>query len=316
MAKEEVIKKEEKEEQIDSPLRSGMSDNVKGAIIAVVVLLIIGFFVILLVLGENDNRKGGSVAEEHNLNASDYSEALTEFYDYFNSEDRKVIVFASTQCGYCVAQKPYVETIGKKYGVDYLYMDYLELNNENGEVDIVIEELGISGATPTTVIVEDGEIIGSWEGYLDGQEYFEQLVKYDLISEDKKYDLEDNITDIDYEKFEELLDDSSVSAIFINTPYCGLCTTEKLALNDFAAEHKVKVYELNSIVLSEDEFKEFTEGLGKWGYTSEAYEENTENVEVPLLLFVKNGKIIDYTTGYVDGETDLEVLFEDAGLLD
>ena len=34
------------------------------------------------------------------------------------------------------------------------------------------------------------------------------------------------------------------------------------------------------------------------------------------LLEVKNGKIIDYTTGYVDGETDLEVLFEDAGLLD
>ena len=62
--------------------------------------------------------------------------------------------------------------------------------------------------------------------------------------------------------------------------------------------------------------EKFLKGLGDWGYSTEEYEENYEQVSVPLLLFVKDGKIKKFEVGYVEGTTDLVKLFESVGLID
>lgn len=293
----------------ESPIKEGMSDVTKGVIIGSLVTALIAALVILLILGSNDKNK------EPKVDTSQYSEAMQEFYEYFESDELTLIVFASSQCRYCLAQEPIVEAIAEEYDLNYLYMDYLTLGS-NEEIDLVVEELGVSGSTPTSVVVKDGEVVYSWVGYVDGKTYVENLVKAGMLKKGTKYTLEDNIEGIDYPKFKKLLKDDEVSAILIDMPACNLCYRERIALNKLSEKHDVKVYNLSADVLSEDEMEKFLKGLGDWGFTTKEYEENYENVEVPLLLFVKDGKIKKFEVGYVEGTTDLEALFESVGLID
>lgn len=295
--------------KVESPIKSGMSDLTKGVIIGSLVTALIATLVVLLILGNNDKNK------ENKIDVSQYSEAMQEFYEYFESDELTLIVFASSQCGYCLAQEPIVEAIAKEYNLNYLYMDYLELGS-NEEIDLVIEELGVSGSTPTSVVVKDGEIVYSWVGYVDGETYVQNLIKAGMLKKGTKYTLEENVKSIDYTKFKKLLKDDEVSAIFVDMPACNLCYREKIALNKLAEKYDVDVYNLSADVLSEDEMEKFLKGLGDWGFTTEEYEENYENVKVPLLLFVKDGKIKKFEVGYVEGTTDLEALFESVGLID
>lgn len=293
----------------ESPIKEGMSDVTKGVIIGSLVTALIAALVILLILGSNDKNK------EPKVDTSQYSEAMQEFYEYFESDELTLIVFASSQCRYCLAQEPIVEAIAEEYDLNYLYMDYLKLGS-NEEIDLVVEELGVSGSTPTSVVVKDGEVVYSWVGYVDGKTYVENLVKAGMLKKGTKYTLEDNIEGIDYPKFKKLLKDDEVSAILIDMPACNLCYRERIALNKLSEKHDVKVYNLSADVLSEDEMEKFLKGLGDWGFTTKEYEESYENVEVPLLLFVKDGKIKKFEVGYVEGTTDLEALFESVGLID
>lgn len=295
---------------VESPLKSGMSETTKGIIIGAVVTALIAGLVILLVLGAKD----GNNNDNNLVNPSDYSDAMKEFYEYFESEEKTLIVFASSQCGYCVAQEPIVEAIAKEYNINYLYMDYLELGSDE-EIDQVIAELELeNGSTPTSVVVQNGKIIDTWVGYVDGEEYLNHLIDAGVVKKGTKYTLEQNIEAVDYSQFKKLLKGSKVSAIIVDMPTCAVCYEARVAVNELAEKHNIKVYQLSAKVLSDDEMDKFIDGLGTWGYDAEEYKED-KSVAVPLLLFVKNGKIVRYETGYSE-ETDLEGLFEKAGLID
>lgn len=342
MAKKVIKEEENKKIEAEAPIKLGMSDTTKGLIIGVAVAGMVAALVILLIVGQNNkDEKSNDVSNENyssssnstnnddndnndasnssgnnstnSSNSEGESDALKEFYNYFESKEKTLIVFASTSCSYCLMQEPIVHAIGEKYDLNYLYMDYLELNG-NDEVYQIIDELGIEGSTPTSVIVQNGKVITSWEGYVEGKTYVSNLIKAGLLDDSASYDFEDNITSIDYSRFKELLEGSKVSAVIVDMPTCGLCTTERFALNDLAEEYEVNVYQLSADNMSEDDIDEFIDSLGKWGYDDPGYEEN-QDVEVPLLLFVKNGKIVDYNLGYVEGETDLVKLFKDAGVI-
>lgn len=312
-------KKEEKEVKkvepvvVESPIKSGMSDTTKGMIIGVLVTALIATLVILLILGKNDgNNNSNSLSY---VDPSEYSDAMKEFYEYFESDEKTLIVFASSQCGYCLAQKPIVEDIAEEYDINYLYMDYLELASDD-EINQVIDELELSGgSTPTSVVVENGKVIYSWVGFVEGETYVDNLIEAGLLKEGTEYTLEENITDLNYSEFKKLLNNSKVSAVIVDVPACTVCYQERISLNELADKYDIPVYQLSSTALSEDEMNKFVDGLGDWGYTTEAYEEDKTNVQVPLLLFVRNGKIVKFEVGYVEGETNLEDLFESVGLI-
>lgn len=314
------VTKSEKNEPIvvESPIKaSGMSDTTRGIIIGVLVTALIATLVILLILGQNNNKDNNYNSNSGNnvqgdLDPSTYSEGLNEFYEYFNSKDKTLIVFASSQCGYCVAQKPIVEALAKEYKFDYLYMDYLELSSD-AEISLVIDELGIEGSTPASVVVQDGKVLNTWVGYVDGKGYLDNLVNSGLIDKNATYDLESEFVSIKYDKFLSLLKDSETSAVIVDMPTCAVCYEERIALNELAKEYDLKLYQMSAQSLSDEEIEEFSDKLGDWGYDNEEYEE-TGQVEVPLLLFVKDGKIKTYKVGYTEDD-DLEALFEKAGLI-
>ena len=242
--------------QVESPIKEGMSEVTKGVIIGVLVTALIATLIILLILGKNDENSNNN----EKVDASQYSEAMQEFYEYFESDELTLIVFASSQCGYCLAQEPIVEAIAEEYDINYLYMDYLTLGS-NEEIDLVVEELQVGGSTPTSVVVKDGEVVYSWVGYVDGETYVNNLIQAGMLEKGTKYTLEENIEGIDYTKFKKLLKDDEMSAVLIDMPACNLCFRERVALNKLAEKHDVKVYNLSAEVLSEDEMEKFLKGL-------------------------------------------------------
>lgn len=307
--KKEVPKKEEVVE-IENPIRSGMSDTTRGMIIGMLIMGLIAAIVILLILGRNDGKceSSNSGSDSSNIVASvEYakltdadkkkgSEEMQKFYTYFDKEEPTLLVFASTSCGWCQLQEPIVEKIAEAYDLDYLYMDYTKL--EGSEVSNVVSYLGIGGGTPTSTIVQSGKVLKSVEGMLEGKDYVEFLVEGGVLPKGSTYKDEENLIVVTYDKFKELLKGKDTTVVLfdfyaIQNSVCGdRCLDQRKVLNSIAKENNIPVYHLPLANTTDD----FIDDLGEWGYSTDAYKEN-KSVNIPLLMFVRDGKIIWHQNG-------------------
>lgn len=138
----------------------------------------------------------------------------------FLNEKTGIIYFGFPQCPWCRSLVPYLEEIGKKYGVEHIYYlnimdirDTYKLEDNKVVVDkkgsdsyyellklmdkyltkyTITDEKGKEYDTgvkrlyaPTTVVVKDGKIIGFNEGTVDSQQKFVALTE-DEIAELKE----------------------------------------------------------------------------------------------------------------------------------
>ncbi len=307
--KKESSKKVAKEE-IESPIKNGMSETTRGMIIGMIIMGLISVIIILLILGKKDdtNKVSGDGSNSSNVVASeDYkkltaadkkkgSEEIQKFYQYFDKDKPTLIVFASTSCGWCELQKPIVERIGKMYDLDYLYMDATKL--EGNEVYDVISYLGIEGTTPTSLVVQNGKVLSTISGMNEGKAFVEFLVDGGVLSKGSTYKDEENLIVVTYEKFEELLKGKDTTVVLfdfyaISSSVCGeRCLDQRLVINNIAKENNIPVYHLPLANTTDD----FIDKLGEWGYSTDDYKEN-KSVGIPLLMFVRDGKLVWYQNG-------------------
>jgi len=89
---------------------------------------------------------------------------------------------------------------------------------------------------------------------------------------------------------------------------CDSCRLEREYLNTLAKSNNIPIFHINTF--SDTEVDDFVQNIGEWGYKEKDYlEENI--VRIPLLLFVKNGKIVDYHVEYTaDNNTAIRELFK------
>lgn len=314
IVKEETKKKEEKVEEkqvIESPIKSGMSETTRGMIIGMIIMGLIATIIILLILGKNDGKisnNGSSSNSNSNvtvstkyskLSASDKkkgSEEMQKFYKYFDKDEPTLIVFASTSCGWCELQKPIVERIGEMYDLDYLFMDVTKLSSD--EISNVISYLGIEGSTPTSLVVQKGKVLKSENGMKEGKDFVQLLVDGGVLPKNSTYKDEENLIVTTYDRFKELLEGKDLSVVLFDFyatqgSVCGeRCLDERAIVNKIAKENNIPVYHLP---LSATE-SSFIDDLGKWGYSTDDYKEN-KSVGIPLLMFVRNGKLEWYQNG-------------------
>lgn len=293
--KKEASKKEEIVEKVSSEVQTtGISEFTKGLIIGVVITAFIALIVILLILGKSDGNtifNGGSSS----LSSANASDEMKKFYEYYERKEPTLIVYASSQCGYCELQKPILERIAELYDIDYLFMDLTQLTGD-GEFEKVGELLGTTGnGTPTSVIIKDGEVITSTEGMAEGREYVKFLISGGILKSDATYQDEDTLVDITYDRFTELLKSKSATVVLMDQyTNCGsTCLEERKIVNDIAKENNIPVYYLSGYAVSGTDF---VENLGSWGYSTDSYKEN-KSVGIPLLMVVRNGKIIWHQDG-------------------
>lgn len=322
MAKEK--KEIEKTEIIDNPERNIMSDKSRHIIVAVVAAVLVIGIVLVAILGNgnaskktsdsNSNKESNTTsnissnttsnAEKKERNKS--TDFLKDFYEAFDSKDVKVIFFARTSCGYCSLQKPILKNVAKDYDLDYFNIDTDELSET--EVSEVMSALGIGGSTPNTVVVKEGKVLATSNGYLDGKAYVKYLVKNGVLKEGSIYKQEKNLKEIDYSEFKKIAKEDKTSLVFLDTSACQACTTVRSLLNDFADDNDFEVYYLNSYNLTEDDVTDLVDKkLNEMGYDEKQYKEN-KSVSVPLLLVIKDNEIKDYILQSTDESDYKKVL--------
>ncbi|MDO4963222.1 MAG: thioredoxin family protein [bacterium] len=253
-----------------------------AAILVIAVLSIIGVFAV------KDLKQNGLVTN------SEVKKIMKDFNKYFNKKDRTVIYYASTNCGYCELQTPILETIAKDYDMDYLYVDSSKLPSKQRKE--VLDKLDIDHATPTTVIVENGEVIDTAVGYTDGRAYVEFFSENELIPEDAIYSAEKNLTYVTYDKFKDVISSDDDSIVVLGQTTCSHCIAVKPALNSIAEEYDLTINYLNLTDISEEQYNELVEDLKEIEYDDSDFVENG-SFGTPLTLIIKNQKVYSYING-------------------
>lgn len=268
-------------------------------VLSVICLALIGFLVV------------DALKEEGIITSEETNEVMKEFNSVFNSKERKVVFFASSTCPYCEFQKPILETIAEDYDMEYLEIDAATLGAKQRQE--IIEKLEIEGKTPTTVIVQNGKVIDVAQGYTEGRHYVKFFASNELIPEDAVYSKENNLTFIDYEGYEDLVDEKGTHIVVIGQTTCSHCIAIKPALNKVAGEYDLTINYLNLTEMSEDEYNDFTENLKEIKYNDPDFVEKGE-FGTPLTLIIENGKVKDYISGQ---RTNSQLVreFKKAGLI-
>ena len=246
-----------------------------------------------------------------NQNKTDGKAIMNDFKQAFNSKERKVIYYASSECSYCELQTPVLETIAEDYDMDYLYIDVTKLSEE--QKDEITEELEIESSTPTTVIVENGEVIDTKVGYTEGKEYVQFFIDGGVLPKDAVYSKEQYITSIDFDEYKNLISEG-LHVIVIGQTGCSHCTAIKPALNSVGKDYKIKINYLNLTNIEEDDQSKFFDSLKTIEYNDPDFLEDG-SFGTPLTLIVENGKV----KSYLSGEKTISQLvreFKKQGLID
>ncbi len=262
------------------------SEKKKTIIITVILALIATILIVIFVI--NNLKQSGTIA------SSDQKEIMDNFDKYFNSKDRTIIYYASSECSWCEIQTPILETIAEDYDLDYYYLDSSKLGSKQRRT--ILDKLGIEHATPTTIIVEDGEVIDTAQGYYPGQEYVEFFKDNDMLEDDAIYSAEQYITFIDYDEYTDLISNQDTHVIVIGQTTCSHCIAIKPALNQVAGQYNLTINYLNITDMTEEENNLFFESLTTIGYDDEDFL-NDGSFGTPLILIVKDGKVISYISG-------------------
>ncbi len=265
-----------------------MSKEKKVTIILTVVLIVIALALIGFLVVD-------TLKENGTITNSEQDEIMDEFYKYYNSDEKIVIYYASTQCSWCSLLTPILETISNDYNMDYYYVDTSKLGLK--QRNEIMEKLGMDKhGTPTTVVVENGKVVATEKGYVEGGEYVQFFKDAGVLPEDAEYSQEKYITFVDYDKYSELISDKKSHIIVIGQTTCTHCIAIKPALNSVAKDYNITINYLNLTKLSKDESKNFFDSLKTIGYDEEEFLEKG-SIGTPLVLFVKNNKVSSYFSG-------------------
>lgn len=257
------------------------------------VTLLLGFVlaIILLIVG-------GTFYENHKS-----EEYLKDFYTAFEGSDQKLVMIGRDNCSWCQLFKPTLDSMSKKYGFEYIYVNTNELTTSS--FNKLLKKIGVDKAefgTPLTVIVKDKTVVDSIPGYVDDQDLFDFLKDHEFVSTDAKL----SINYVDYEGYKKVVKSDEVGILVIGQTSCSYCIKAKPILSQIVDDKNVKINFLNITKLSDEERGKFTKYLD---YFSEHDDWGT-----PLTLIVKNGKVLDYANGLLDYDGYV-TLFEKNGLI-
>ncbi len=111
--------------------------------------------------------------------------------------------------------------------------------------------------------------------------------------------------EVNYNKLMEMLDKKESFALFVGSSECSHCATYKVTLEKFISEYQVKVYYINILDLSTDEYNHFISLINFGGST-------------PTTVFITDGEektIYNRIIGSVD-YSKVVSKFKSAGYID
>lgn len=256
----------------------------------IIVLLSIIAAIVLIIIG-------GSLYENHKSNAY-----LDEFYEALNGSENKLVMIGRDNCSWCQLFHPILDFMSENYDFEFIYVNTNELTSSSlkkmlKSIDVDVSSFG----TPLTVVVKDGEVIDSINGYVDEISVMEFLKDNSFVSSD----IELPLNYVDYSHYKKLVKADSSSIIVIGQTSCTYCIKAKPILDQIAIDYDININYLNITELTEDELSKF--------YDSLDYLKNNE-WGTPLTLIVKKGEVIDSANGLLDYNGYVE-LFKTNGFI-
>ena len=230
------------------------------------------------------------------LTESKASEKMyNDFEAAFNGSENKLVYIGSSTCGYCQLLNPSLEDMKERYQFDYLYIDAAEISS--GYLKKILAKLELSSlGTPYLAVVSNGKVVDTQNGYSDYDITFEFLQNNKIIAEDQELLL----NYIDYEEYEKLLKSDEKNVIVVGQSTCSYCVQAKITLNEIVEENDITINYLNISYLTEEEGEKFESSLDyfedSWG--------------TPIMMIVKDGKIVDIIEQYVEKDEYVEFLEE------
>lgn len=220
---------------------------------------------------------------------------LDEFYSNLNGTENKLVMIGRDNCSWCQLFKPTLDFMSEKYEFEYTYVNTNELTNN--VFNKLLKDINVdanSFGTPLTIVVKEGQVVDSLNGYTDEVDLLEFLKKYDFVDKDAKLAL----NYIDYSGYKKILKSDKANILVVGQTSCTYCIKAKPILNKIADEYNVTINYLNITNLSEEEINKFNESLdylkeNEWG--------------TPLTLIIKDGKVIDSANGLLDNEGYIEL---------
>lgn len=262
-----------------------MNENKKILVLLSAIVLII----ILIVAGSfYENKKS--------------REYLSEFHSALNGDDNALVMIGRDNCSWCQLFHPSLDFMHEQYGFDYLYVNTNELTSSG--LKLLLKDINVSEddfGTPLTIVVKDGEIVDSLNGFTDEEDLLEFLKEYNLVDDSAKLFL----NYIDYKGYEKLLKSKDTSILVIGQTTCSYCMKAKPILNQIVVDKNVKINYINVNILEADDRSKFNTSLdylqeNEWG--------------TPLTLILKDGEVIASSNGLLDYDGYVK-LFEDNGLI-
>ena len=251
-----------------------------GAIAAVILLIVVCSFI--------ENKKSVKY--------------LNEFYSAFNGSEEKLVMIGRDNCSWCQLFKPSLDSMHDKFGLDYLYVNTNELTSSVFKK--LLKDVGVNEkefGTPYTIVVKEGKVVDSLNGYTDEVELLDFLKSHKFVSKDAKLSL----NYIDYEGFKAVAKSNENKILVLGQTTCGYCIKAKPILSKIADEYGITINYINVNTLTSEQSGKLSKyvsylGENEWG--------------TPLTIIVKNGEVVDSANGLLD-EDGYVKLFKDNGFI-
>ena len=266
-------------------------NNVFIIVILLVVLLAFLLFGILKISSSNNNNIMKQFEEKYNSNTMQ----ILFYNDSKNNDDATDL------------ERSYLIQLGKDYNIDFFDLDISKLSKKDKEE--IDNKLGVSGEIPSIIIVKDKKIVAVQEGFIESHNLVSLLIKLKLLDKDSKYKNIDNLTFIDYDKYNEIIKSKDNAIIVVGKAACKYCESIKPIFNNISKAYKTDIYYLDLSDLKQESATKFFEEIVKQGYEDEELKEEGM-FNTPTVLVVKKGKIDSYIQNARTLEEYIEYLKE------
>lgn len=213
-----------------------------------------------------------------------------DFVSVVESEEKEIIFLERPTCYYCQLTNPSMESLSKQY--EFTYNDINTDAISSSTLSKILDKLGLSAddfGTPYIAIVQKGKVIAEQPGYAEAADLFKFFQENGII--DKKAEYKEVLNYVDYKEYESLISSSKAKLVVMVQTGCSACISAKPVLEEIVLENDITINALNITNLSDEEKNKVSESLdylseNEWG--------------TPLLLVVKDKKVVDASNGFLD----------------
>ena len=233
---------------------------------------------------------------------------MKQFNEAYKSTDNKVIFYHNSDeedSNYTLnyLEQVYMNDFKKEFNIDYVDIDISKLSEKNNKS--IVSKLGISGITPSVIIVNNRRVIGVSDGYIESHNLLKLFKDIKLVDNDVKYSKISNLKYIDYDDYKKIIKEKDINVIIVGKAGCKYCMSVKPKLNNISKAYKKKFNYLDLSDLESEDVKKFFEDIQKKGYDDEQLKEE-QVFSTPTVLVTKDNKI----KAYVSGSRELEEYIE------